>query len=429
VRTSWAIPTGSLVLGVTAYAFLVVAARSLEPAAYAPLAALWALIFAVAPALFMPLEQEVTRQLARDDADAPAVVPVLRAAAVCAAVGVAAAILLALPAVPVLQAEAFDGSALLLAGLGLSLLGYALTHLVRGMLLGTDARGLYGASLAAEGVLRLVCAAGLVAVAVSSAGPYGLVLGAAPLIAAAALLPVARGRTRELRRSPRTVHVSSRSMLRSMSLLVLASLLSLTLINAGPVVVKLLARPDEAEQAGRLLAGLVLARLPLFAFPTLQAALLPRFARLAAARDRTAVLALVRRLAVLHGSTTLAVAALAAVAGPPVLSLVFGPSYRLPGPDLALLTVGAAGHLLAMLLGLVLVAGARSAALAVGWLIATAAAGVTLALVDPLLLRVELALLVGAWTAVAVIGLALVRNAGAFASEGAPIPPPIPAAP
>lgn len=428
MRTSWAIPTGSLVLGVTAYAFLVVAARSLEPAAYAPLAALWALVFAVAPALFMPLEQEVTRQLARDDADAPAIAPLLRAAAACAAVGVTVAVLLALPAVPALRAGAFDGSALLLMGLGLSVVGYALTHLVRGILLGTASRGLYGASLAGEGLLRLACAAGLGALAVSTAGPYGLVLGAAPLIAALALLPAARRRARQLHRSPKAARVSSGSMLRSMSLLVLASLLSLSLINAGPVAAKLLARADEAEQAGRLLAGLVLARLPLFAFPTLQAALLPRFVRLTAARDRAAVLAFVRRLIALHFSMTMTAAALAAIAGPTALRLVFGSSYQLPGLDLALLTVGAAGHLLAMLLGLVLVVEARSAALAVSWVLATAAAGLTLVLVDPLLLRVELALLVGAWTAVAIIGLALVRSTGALV-DGSRIPPTIPATP
>lgn len=429
MRSAWAIPTGSFVLGVTAYAFLIVAARSLEPAEYAPLAALWALVFAVAPALFMPLEQEVTRQLARDDDDAPAVTPVLRAAAACAAVGVTVAVLLALPAVPALRAEAFDGSGLLLTGLALSVVGYALTHLVRGILLGTGSRGLYGASLAGEGTLRLAGAAALGGVAVGAAGPYGVVLGAGPLVAALVLLPAARARARALHRSPQAARVSSASMLRSMSLLVLASLLSLSLINAGPVAVKLLARPDEAEQAGRLLAGLVLARLPLFAFPTLQAALLPRFARLSAAHDRAAVLAFVRRLVAVHVLATLAAAVVAAFAGPPVLALVFGPSYHLSGSDLALLTVGAAGHLLAMLLGLVLVAEARSAALAIGWLAATTAAALTLALVDPLLLRVELALLVGAWTAVAAIGLALVRKAGFFPAGASQIPPAISAAP
>lgn len=409
MNSSWAIPTGSLVLGATAYGFLIVAARSLEPAAYAPLAALWALVFAVAPALFMPLEQEVTRQLARDDEQAPAVGPVIRAAGVCAAVGVITALALTLPWARALQGNAFDGSALLMTGLAVSLIGYALTHVVRGILLGAGSIGQYGASLACEGLARLALALGLSAAAVAAVGPYGLTLGVAPLMAAVALLPVAVGRARALRRTETAPRITASSMLRSMSLLVLASLLSLGLINAGPVVVKLLASPEESAQAGRLLAALVLARLPLFAFPTLQAVLLPRFARLASVGDKVRLLRLVRNVAGLHIAATVAAVAITALVGPAVLEYAFGRQYQLPRADLALLTAGAAGHLLAMLMGLALVAQGRSGLLAASWALAMSAAAMTLLLVQPLLLRVELGLLLGAWTAVLTIGAVVIR--------------------
>lgn len=428
MKSSWAIPTGSLVLGGTAYGFLIVAARTLEPAAYAPLAALWALVFAIAPALFMPLEQEVTRQLAREDEQAPAVGSVLRAGGVCAAIGVITASVLALPWARALQGQAFDGSVLLMTGLAVSVIGYALTHLVRGILLGTGSMGQYGASLAAEGLVRLALAVGLAAAAVTTVGPYGLVLGLAPLVAAVALLPVATRGARALPRKVTAPRVCASSMLRSMSLLALASLLSLGLINAGPVAVKLLAGPEESAQAGRLLAALVLARLPLFAFPTLQAALLPRFARLASVRDRQGLLRLVRNVTGLHVAATAAAVAVAALLGQVVLEFAFGRQYQLPRADLALLTAGAAGHLLAMLLGLALVAQGRSGLLAACWGLAAGAAGLTLLLVQSLLLRVELALLLGAWTAVLTIGIALTRL-GSGAAAPADVLPPVPAAP
>ncbi|MEA2685075.1 MAG: hypothetical protein QOE93_270, partial [Actinomycetota bacterium] len=59
-----AVAAGLVVLGLTAYAFLVIAARALGPEAYAPLSALWAIVFLVGPGCFVPLEQELARSLA-----------------------------------------------------------------------------------------------------------------------------------------------------------------------------------------------------------------------------------------------------------------------------------------------------------------------------------------------------------------------------
>ena len=45
---------GVVVLGFTAYGFLIVTARTLGPERYAPLSVLWALVFLVGPGLFYP---------------------------------------------------------------------------------------------------------------------------------------------------------------------------------------------------------------------------------------------------------------------------------------------------------------------------------------------------------------------------------------
>src|SRR6516165_43412 len=73
-----AVAAGSVVSGLTAYGFLIVAARHLGPIAYSGLSAVWTLVFLVGPSFFGPLEQEVCRaavaRRSSGDGDRPAVV-------------------------------------------------------------------------------------------------------------------------------------------------------------------------------------------------------------------------------------------------------------------------------------------------------------------------------------------------------------------
>ena len=54
------------------------------------------------------------------------------------------------------------------------------------------------------------------------------------------------------------------------------------LVNAGPIATTLLADESEGEQVTQFGYGVLLARIPLFLFQAVQAALLPRLGRLAA---------------------------------------------------------------------------------------------------------------------------------------------------
>lgn len=386
-------------LGITAYGFLVLAARQLGPVDYAPLAALWALVFATVPSVFNPLEQQVAR-LTSGAADVT-ITEVrrqgLRAAGVLVLLGLVGVAV----TWPFLGA-ALDHNRLLLLGLALSVVGFAATHLLRGLLLGAGHLELYGTSMALEGVLRLVAAGVLVAAAVSTAGPFGLALGAAPLVATVVLLPLCRRGFRSAAAAPARPAALA-PFVRTLLPLIVASVASLSLINAGPLVVKLLADSTQARAASALLAGLALTRLPLFAFPTLQALLLPRFTHLLAAHDTGAVRGLVRRVVTLHLAATVIGTALVTLAGGLCLRILFGEGFVLARQDLLLLSVGTAGHLLALLLGLLLIAAGRGAALAAAWLLAVLAAALTVAAVGGLLFRVELGLVVGAGTAVALI--------------------------
>jgi O-antigen/teichoic acid export membrane protein len=376
-----------------------VAARALSPADLAPLAALWAVVFATAPAVFAPVEQDLARRLAVPAATPSRSSALLRRSAQTTGITLVCVVGLTGLLSLYLHRRLFDGEALLMAGLLLALVGYAVLHLVRGVLLGVGRLGSYGGLLAAEGTARLLPAAVLLWVGTTGPGPYGLALGAAPLAAALLGLPALR--------LARSGHVPGARRSWSPALLATASVVSLGMINIGPVLAKALAGPAEQAAASLILVGLVLTRLPLFAVPTLQALLLPRFARLSAAGGASAVGRLVARLVLWYAAAWTAGLLLVAALGPTALRLFFGPEYVLDRPDLLLLAVGSAGHLLAILLGLALIAQGRAAALAAAWCTGLAVGGTVVAVVPDLMLRIELGLLAGAWTTFAMVAWAL----------------------
>ncbi|MGH9149742.1 MAG: hypothetical protein ACRD0F_05315, partial [Acidimicrobiales bacterium] len=80
-----AVGAGLLVLGLTAYGFLVISARAMGPERYASLSALWALVFLAVPGFFFPVEQEVARALSDRRARGLGGAPVIRRAALASA--------------------------------------------------------------------------------------------------------------------------------------------------------------------------------------------------------------------------------------------------------------------------------------------------------------------------------------------------------
>src|SRR4051794_33843971 len=124
---------GTLASGLLAYVFNLVAARSLGPAAYGPVAVLWAASFLVSVVLFRPAEQTLARHIAERAARGEESLGIARA--------VAALVLAALAAVAVATAvfwrpltdDLFDGNDFLTACLLASIAGYALSYYVRGV--------------------------------------------------------------------------------------------------------------------------------------------------------------------------------------------------------------------------------------------------------------------------------------------------------
>jgi hypothetical protein len=97
----------------------------------------------------------------------------------------------------------------------------------------------------------------------------------------------------------------------------------------------------------------------------------------------------------------------AILAGPTVLELLFGPHLLVPATDLALMVLAVCAQIGLVVLTQALVATRRHRSAGFTWLVAVAVAAAVFAVVDPLLLRVELALLIGSLVGAVVAGLAL----------------------
>ena len=162
-------------------------------------------------------------------------------------------------------------------------------HLGRGTCSGVGRFGPYGLLLGGESALRA-------AVVRRTrhrrrrppSGAYGLAFGIASVIAVVAIMGPQRGLVSD---GP---EASWSELSSAMAALLAGSLMMAALLNAGTVAVQLLATEAESDQAGRFQAGLQIARVPLFLFQAVQAALLPKLSGLAGAgrlgdfRDRHA---------------------------------------------------------------------------------------------------------------------------------------------
>lgn len=414
-----AIPVGIglLVAGVTAYGFLVIAARALGPERYASLSVLWALVFLAGPGFFSPLEQELGRALAARQAVGLGGGPFLKQAALAGG-GLAGALV----GVSVLEGRfllvhLFDSDLLLLYAFLASLIAYFVQHMVRGTMAGMGRFGDYSVLVGAEGVVRLGGCAMLAGLGVVTAGPYGLVLGCAPLVASTLFLRVRR---RALAPGPSS---KWEDVCRPLGYLLAASILAQFLANAGPVAVKLLAPSADRRSAGLFLAGLVVARVPLFFFVAVQAALLPSLSGLAARGRRADFRLVLRRVLTAVAVVGIAATIGAFAVGPTIVRLLFGASFDLARSDLAYLAAGSAAYMLALALVQGLLALQSHARIALGWLVGVSVFVVVTALGTGLQARVEHGYLWGSLAASVAMGALLFPRLAAAESQESGVAP------
>ena len=380
--------------GALTFGYLAVVTRALPAVEYGWFGAYWSLALLVGFGAFLPLEVELARlgHLRGTARPLPAgTVPTLTAQTVASVVVVLACAPLLLPALG-------DESWLYAWLLGMCLVSAA-QFLLRGLLLGQGAYRAHATVMVVDAALRVLLAAGVaVWLPSGSAAAFGWTLPVAVALAHVPLLVVVLrrppGPVRALGAADRTPGVA-----RAVGQLTVGSLCGQVLLNAAPVLVTAVAAPDERLLADQFVVCFTLVRVPLFVAVPLQSALIPGLTELQRTGDRRALGAALRRLVVGTAGLCAVGALVGLLAGPPLVSLLFGARYALPGADLAVLAVGSALYVGLLVSSQALVAGARHLGSAVAWCAGLAAAAVVFLLVPDLVARAGAAFAVGSGAA------------------------------
>lgn len=360
------VAVGLAFFGFSTYVFTAVVLRALGPEQFADFNLYWGLAYGLGLGAMLPFEQEVSRRTVMIVHTGGSVEQILTAAAVVAGAFAGA---LSVVVLPFVFHAAHGSTTKFLAVTVTTFLALGVAYVSRGGLSGRQLFGRYSGQLFAEGGGRLLFVGACVAVGVSSPWSYAAIVPSA-LVVAVALT------ARWQLRFERTTWPLVRELATSVAPLLVASIVSLTLANFGPVAIRYVQDAPDPAHDGSFLAAAFIARLPIFAFAAVQAVLMPRLTRSVLNRDAADFRrALGRVLVPTLGLGLLAVAAVAAV-GPVMLRLLAGPQYDLPRFDMVLLTGAYALYLLTLVLQPAAVALLRHRASAVVWVLGAATFGV-----------------------------------------------------
>ncbi|KMO79797.1 hypothetical protein BST22_11285 [Mycolicibacterium chubuense] len=379
------------------YAVLYLAARDLEPAGFSIFGVFWG-AFGLASGAAFGLLQETTREVRQavsgDDAG-PRTLPVR----VAIGVGIVAAVVIAASS-PLWAGHVFaDARLLSVILLAAGLAGFCLHTTLLGLLAGLDRWSEYGALMVADALLRVAVAAGSFLLGwglggylwATVAGSIGwlLMLAASPVTRAAARLSTPGGTVTFLRGAGHSIAAAGASAV---------------LVMGFPVLLKATSG-DLGAAGGVVILAVTLTRAPLLVpLTAMQGNLIAHFVDQRAHRLR----ALITPAAFVVALGVVGVA-LAAAFGPWLLREGFGDDYVADGALLGWLTAAAVAIALLTLTGAAAVAAALHRAYAVGWMSATVASALLLALPLDLEVRTVVALLCGPLLGIAVHLAALAR--------------------
>jgi O-antigen/teichoic acid export membrane protein len=389
--------------GLMQYGFLVVAARALGTAKFAPLSVFWALLFVCGPGFFLPLEQETGRAIAARRVRGEGGRPVFMRAALLGGILAVVLIVVTLLAASPIDQHVFKGDGALLAGLIGGFAAYLCEFLARGALAGNARFGAYGVLLGGEGALRVLFAAALAVIGVKTAGPYGISLIVASFVAIALATVGRRG-----------------EITHALGFLLIASVFTQLLLSVGAVAVQLLATPAQETAAGRFQLSRIVAYVPIFLFQAVQSALLPKLATLASGEKHREFQALLTRLLLLMAGLGAVAIVGFTLLGPAVTRLLFGHGFELSDLDFALLSASCIGFIFTQIFGYVLISLAEYRRVALGWTVGAVVFFVVTAVGSSLFLRVELGLLCGAIASAVVMAallLPLLRERGTLETD------------
>jgi O-antigen/teichoic acid export membrane protein len=407
---------GLFIAGISAYIFFKIGQQALGQDGFKPIVAMWFIAFALVPGFFLPIEQEVSRAIAHRKAIGQGGLPVVqRVSQIALAILVVLCVgVIALS--PQLNTTLFENEHFVTWCLLLSFATYAPMHLARGICSGSGRFGAYGLIIGLDGALRVVACAVLWMLGVTAVGAYALTIALSPVLGV--LIAGAAGKLRTEDGPP----ASWAEVTPNLGWLLLGSLFAAALVNAGPITVDILGADSPPETVTRFGNAVIFARIPLFLFQAVQAALLPRLARLAAQRQLPEFKRGLRhRLFVVVGVGVVGTIG-AFVLGPWLLDLVY--DGGIDRRTMTLLAFASALYMLALALAQAVIALSGHAHVAAGW----CAGFTTFALVawlssNDLYLRVELALVASSVVSLVIFiaTLSSRMNSGAIFDEASVI--------
>jgi O-antigen/teichoic acid export membrane protein len=382
------------------YAVVYLAARDLAPSGFSIFGVFWG-AFGLVTGAANGLLQETTREIrstlyaGESAAGAPRIHP-LRVAAM---VGVAAAVVIA-GSSPLWSPRVFvEERWLSVALLSVGLAGFCLHSTLLGMLAGANRWTQYGVLMVTDALIRVAIAVATFVIGWGLAGfLWATVGGAVAWLITLATSPTARSTARLLASGSMAV------FLRGTAHSITAAGASAILVMGFPVLLKLTSN-ELGAQGGVIILAVTLTRAPLLVpLMAMQGNLIAHFVDERTDRLR----ALLAPAVIIAGIGAIGVAA-AGLVGPWLLRVGFGAQYNASGELLAWLTAAAVAIAMLTLTGAAAVAAALHSAYSLGWVGATAAAGLLLLLPLPLETRTVVALLCGPLVGIGVHLLALAR--------------------
>lgn len=308
---------GLFIAGISAFIFFKIGQQALGQDGFKPIVAMWFIAFSLAPGFFLPIEQEVGRALSHRRALHQGGRPVVRRM-MPLAIGMLVVLAFVIAASSSYLIEhLFDGYGIVVVCLVLTLVSYAPMHLARGICSGSQRFGAYGIIIGADGAARVIGVAVLWALGIQSVGAFALMIALSPLVGVIAVGLAGKLHTDVGPPAPWS------EVTPNLGWLLIGSLFAAALVNAGPITVDILgtnAKPELITQFGN---AVIFARIPLFLFQAVQAALLPRLARLAAQGHLDEFRQALRKLLVLVIGVGVVGTLGAFAIGPPVLKLVY----------------------------------------------------------------------------------------------------------
>jgi O-antigen/teichoic acid export membrane protein len=390
-----------LIAGVATYAFFKVGNVALGgDEEFAPIAAMWFATFSLAPGFFLPLEQELGRALSHRRARDEGGTPVVRRVVVLG-VGITGAVLLVIVAAsPLITSTYFDGDWWMLGALATAFVAYAPAHLARGICAGNGRFHSYAIVMGSDGIVRIVACVALAMIGISAPGPYGFAVALAPLIP---VLFVGFRGDLATRSGP---EAAWHEVTQNLGWLLIGTVFAAGLLNAGPVTANLLSEDGQEELVTQFSYGVLLARIPLFLFQAVQAALLPRLSRLAARGEFDEFRSGLRKLLQLVAVVGIVGTSGAFLIGPFAIKTVY--DAELGGRTLAMLALSSAIYMAGLATAQAVIALRGHALVALGWGIGVVGflLGTWLSS-DLLFRRIEIGLVVSSGAALACFALSL----------------------